>query len=117
MLTLREAQPVQVPPTDSGSCKRLEAESNPLQTYALTSKRQIETSKYNPDTGVVAVNRFADNPDNNADINFEQKCLHYLGTNSPGEPENDPHLKLGLDQEEAGKKPRLAVRFVIPFGN
>jgi hypothetical protein len=110
-------QPVQMPPTDTGSWKRLETESSPLQSSALTIKRQIETAKYDPDTSVVAINRFAENPDNNADINSEQKYLHYLGTNSPGESGNDPHLKLGLDQEEAGNKPRLAVRFIIPFGN
>ena len=93
-LTLRVAQPVQMQPPDTGSWKH-----------------------HNPDTGVVAANRFPENPDTNADINSEQKSQHYLGTNSPAEPENDPHVKLGLDQEEAGKKPRLALRFIIPFGN
>ncbi|HXI83196.1 MAG TPA: hypothetical protein VNL17_03800 [Verrucomicrobiae bacterium] len=92
-LTLCVAQPMQIPPPDSGSWKR-----------------------YDPDTRVVAANRFPENPDTNADINSEQKSQHYLGTNSPTEPD-DPHVKLGLDQEEAGKKPRLALRFIIPFGN
>jgi hypothetical protein len=93
-LTLREAQPMQMPPTGTDSWNRLEAESSPLQRSDSTIKRQIETAKYNPDTGVIAV----------------------LETNSPGEPD-DPHVKVGLDQEETDKKPRLAVRFIIPFGN
>jgi len=84
MLTLHEAD----------SWKRFEAESNALQSSTSTIKWQIETAKYDPDTGVVAV----------------------LETNSASEPD-DPHVKLGLNQEEAGKKPSLAVRFIIPFGN
>ena len=77
----------------------------------------IETAKYDTDTRMAAINHFAENLDDNADINSEQKSLHYLETNPPAEPENDPHVKFGLDQEEAGKKPRLALRFIIPFGN
>ena len=102
-LTLRVPQPVQMPPTNAGSWKRLETESSPQQSSASTIKQQIETAKHDPDT--------------NTDINVEQKSQHYLGTNSPAEPGNDPHVKLGLDQDEAGKKPRLALRFTIPFGN
>ncbi len=112
-LTLCVAQLVQMPSTDTGSWKRLGTQSSPPQQSASTIKRQIETAKVDPDTSAVAVNRFAEN----ADINSEQKSLHYLGTNSPGESVNDPHVKFGLDQEEAGKKPRWALRFVIPFGN
>jgi hypothetical protein len=85
VLTLHEAD----------SWKHFEVESNPPQSFALAIKRQVETTKDDPDAGVVAV----------------------LETNSPGESVNDPHVKFGLDQEEAGKKPRLALRFIIPFGN
>lgn len=95
MLTLHEVQPLQMPPIDADSWKRFEAESSPPQRPALAVKRQVETAKDDPDTRVVAV----------------------LETNSPGESVNDPHVKFGLDQEEAGKKPRWALRFVIPFGN
>src|ERR1700722_298637 len=95
MLTLHEAQPLLIPPTDADSWKSSETESSPLQRSALAIKPQVETTKYDPDAPVVAV----------------------LETNSPGESVNDPHVKFGLDQEEAGKKPRLALRFVIPFGN
>ena len=117
MLTLCMPQPMQMPPTDAGSWKHLKTESSPPQRSASAIKRQIETAKHDTDTAVVAVNRFAENPDKNADINIEQKNVRYLGTNSPGESVNDPHVKFGLDQEEAGKKPRWALRFVIPFGN
>src|SRR5437868_4012867 len=72
-LTLRVAQLVQVPPTDTGSWKRLGTQSSPSQQSALTIKRQIEAATVEPDTRAVAVNRFAQNPDNTADINFEQR--------------------------------------------